>query len=695
MLRTAAAAGLGVIFPAAALGRDDAGQSAVLAYLSRLARSDGGYSWWEDQPQSHLTPTFAAVGCYRLLKHDPPDKDKLTRFIRDNHPFRIKKLERDLRVFEYQQIQSLLWLGEDVSAFRDVVLRWTKPAVYPKQYEQHGYPVFRLELTAFTCRRLLGLPLDDLAPQFFDYLMSRRRANGSFNNTPASDGGDGHVMNTWWGFEALRALGREVEKPEKIIAWLRDCQLPNGGFTYQPQASIGGVDDVAYTWAAVRALKQLQAAPANREACLRYLGSLANADGGFGDRPGWASNPMATYYALDALDVLAAALVTTKPTPRRDAALPADLQVFSIQIEAHGQGSPAEAVDLARALRIHLWGAKNAKPQWIKHAQALADRQKVPVTFFVANEEYGTWVNVPGMGTYSHTSDILAPAGSDFGPSLANKGAVSWPEFAKKRLAPLHKAEGRLVWQFGENEELTRIFLDESLQHGGFAAISTFHFGNPDFTNSEPFLQRYRHQLPFLALQDAHGSEPWWFADMTTGFRTLFLARAATWDDWLTALQRNWVAAIRHDAVSRFQTWMHGGSRAVLDFVRRHERDWRWWDNPKIQRPLVSIVAVRPSDEFEAARPDKGIMIRVRCAWQNTAQGFAKKPIAELVKLIVDGTVVAPKLVATKRPRGTDYVDYHHQFHLPEPAPGQHRVQAVIRTLETKEESSRAIEFTV
>ncbi len=182
---------------------------------------------------------------------------------------------------------------------------------------------------------------------------------------------------------------------------------------------------------------------------------------------------------------------------------------------------------------------------------------------------------------------------------------------------------------------------------------------------------------------------------MTTGFRTLFLARSATWDDWLTALRRNWVVAVRRDAVSRFQTWMHGGSREVLDFVRRHERDWRWWDNPTIQRPLVSIVAVRPSDEFEAARPDKGIMIRVRCAWENTAQGLPKKPIAELARLIVDGGVVTPKLVEKKRPRGAANVDYYHQFHLAEPSPGGHRVQAVVRTLETKEESSRFIEFTV
>ena len=58
-----------------------------------------------------------------------------------------------------------------------------------------------------------------------------------------------------------------------------------------------------YTWAAVRALALLGSAPADRDACVRYLWSLRNADGGFGDRPGTPSNPVATYYALDALAV--------------------------------------------------------------------------------------------------------------------------------------------------------------------------------------------------------------------------------------------------------------------------------------------------------------------------------------------------------------------------------------------------------
>jgi len=696
MLKTVAMAGVASAMPVPLFSQSPnkfPAAESVLRYLQSLARPDGGYTW-EDQEESHLTPTFAAIGCYHALRQAPPNQNRLAEFVRSHHPSRLKKLEQEHRVFDFQQVQSLVWLGEDASAFRDTVRSWKKPVAYLKQYEQHGYPVFQSEMAAFTCRALLGSPVDDLTPHFTDSLNARRRANGSFNNTPATDGGDGHVLNTWWGLQALRVLGRADEKKDETIAWLRSCQLPGGGFTFAPKPEFGGVDDAAYTWAAVRALRLLGAGPVNRDGCLAFLQSLANADGGFSDCPGWLSNPLATYYVLDALDTfgaLAELPARKAETVSRKPSLTADLKIFTIQLEAPGQGSPSDVVELARALRIHLWGAKNAKPEWLARAQLLADSQKVSVKFFVANEEYGSWVNVPGFGTYSHTSDIIAPAGGESGASLANKGVVSWPEFRERRLAPLVKAGGRLIWQFGENEELVRMFLDDSITRGGFAAISTFHFGNPDFTNSEPFLHRWRGQIPFVALQDAHGNEPWWWSDNLSGFRTVFLAQEPTWEVWLNALKQNWVVAIRHDAACGLKTWMHSGSRDVLDFVRACEREWRWWDNPEIARPLVTLAVLRPSDAFEAGCPDTGIALRLRCWWECTVQGVPKKPLVELMQVSLDGQRVEASVVEKKNERG-GVADYYHLVQLPELSPGNHAISVTVRKLETREEFHKTFE---
>jgi hypothetical protein len=344
-------------------------------------------------------------------------------------------------------------------------------------------------------------------------------------------------------------------------------------------------------------------------------------------------------------------------------------------------------------LKIHLWGAKNPRPGWLKKAQEIAERDKVPVTFFVADEEYGTWVDFPGMGTYSHTSDIIAPAGADIGPSLANAGTVTWEEYREKRLKPLEAAGGRVIWQFGENEELVRLLLDDSVDRGGFAAISTFHFGNPDFTNSEPFLKRYRGRLPFIALQDAHGTEPWWFSDMTTGFRTLFLAREATWEGWLEAMKNQWVVSVRKDGVTNGQLRLHGGSDEAVEFVKAHETDWRWWDNPEITRPMLSLVALRPEDGLEVGRPLKGVALRLRCAWMNTTQGQPKTPLVDFVALTVDGQQVMPEKVELRSGRGPGLSDVYYRWVDESGSSGGRTAQAVGTVRQTGEKIVRTIEF--
>ena len=74
LLKTLAVAGLGTTLPGLALGQTFAAPAQYrvwLRYLETLARPDGGYGW-DDQPHSHLTPTFAVIGSYRLLGQTPP-----------------------------------------------------------------------------------------------------------------------------------------------------------------------------------------------------------------------------------------------------------------------------------------------------------------------------------------------------------------------------------------------------------------------------------------------------------------------------------------------------------------------------------------------------------------------------------------------------------------------------------------------
>ena len=139
---------------------------------------------------------------------------------------------------------------------------------------------------------------------------------------------------------------------------------------------------------------------------------------------------------------------------------------------------------------------------------------------------------------------------------------------------------------------------------------------------------------------------------------------------------------------------MHSGSDDVLEFVRARESEWRWWDNPKIARPMVSIVAVSSTDTLEAARPESGSMLRVRCAWENTPQGLLKTPLAELIRLKVDGNVVQTTLVSPERQNGLRG-DHYHRWTIANLPPGKHAATADVRVLATKAEMSRTVEFSV
>src|SRR5439155_20385244 len=75
-LQVTSAAGMAAVLPATGKTQDrdiSAWRNALINYLQNLAQPDGGYAWAGQNP-SHLTPTFAVIGCYKLLGIVPPNK---------------------------------------------------------------------------------------------------------------------------------------------------------------------------------------------------------------------------------------------------------------------------------------------------------------------------------------------------------------------------------------------------------------------------------------------------------------------------------------------------------------------------------------------------------------------------------------------------------------------------------------------
>jgi hypothetical protein len=301
-------------------------------------------------------------------------------------------------------------------------------------------------------------------------------------------------MNTWWGLEALKALGEPAGGGNALVAWLEACQLPGGGFTWQPKPELAGVDDVAYTWAALRSLKALGGKPAWAGRCAAWLHSLRNPDGGYGDRPGRQSNPVATFQALDSLGVLG---MTPRPSQRNRCGEAAAGRIQRSSRDPRLGGSPLEAVDWRALVSPH--GART--PSRLDCAPA--GRHCARLVRFRRQRKYSYQRSRPEAPAIWPTWRRLG-----FGAPMADPAKpVPWHVFRDQRIGAVRKAGGVMIWQFNENEELTRVLLDEAVEMGTYAAVSQFHFGNENFLNTQPFLMRYQDVLPFVALQDAHTRE--------------------------------------------------------------------------------------------------------------------------------------------------------------------------------------------
>ena len=293
---------------------------------------------WMDQYDSYLTETYAAIGVFHLLGETIPDADAVEAYVRIAHPINgpnseTRKHWAQPKEFSCQEIQTLHWLGRPTDTFRKRVESWTTVSTYTPGYEAGANPVLRFEAQPALCRRLLGLSCEPISAAFKPYFALRRRDNGTYNTTPAADGSDGHLVNTYYALAALQAMG---EEPDRAVGgWVRNCQLPDGGFSWQPNAPVGNVSDLSYALAAARILAMLGQEPNDGPGLTRWLQSLANDDGGFSDRPGAPSSALATFQVLETCRLLDISLTAKRIAPTDNKTdIPAELRVYCIQFEA-------------------------------------------------------------------------------------------------------------------------------------------------------------------------------------------------------------------------------------------------------------------------------------------------------------------------------------------------------------------------
>jgi hypothetical protein len=401
-----------------------------------------------------------------------------------------------------------------------------------------------------------------------------------------------HIVATANAIFTLRALGLEVPNREACAAWLRSCQTPEGGFRWNPSNDAhSNKSDAWYTWCAVLALKELASQPRDREACIAWINSLQNADGGFGDRAGWASRLYSTYYAIHALDVLAgeAAKAIRRKTVEPDtSAIPeGTYSIFQAHLKSTTGG--AEMVEATRAMGFSFLGVKTNTPDGSKVTVEEARRyvqEKGHRLELVGNpENYGHKLEWLGGHPAHHVSNWLVPPAMTAeqrqrfnAADAAGRKGLPWSRFKAEVIAPALDIGTLFYPEMDYGMMNAYMVYDDGLdgRPGYNAVIGGLGWPVWDWIRFFPYRERWVGRLPIVVDGDAHG-------DLEKNLerldrqRLLYFAKDHGLAGFLDACQAGRTVCVIRRGADRSELVFYGAPAAVA-YARKHIGQWKWWE---------------------------------------------------------------------------------------------------------------------
>lgn len=444
---------------------------------------------------------------------------------------------------------------------------------------------------------LAGLEASNREPSerrpLIEYVQRRQAEAGGYCDVRASDGApngdESHIAHTMQAVAVLTLLKGTISRPDDIAAFVHSCRLSDGSYRWNSRSTLPGNDaDVYYTWAALRTLKLLNRQPEQVAATLAWLNSLQNADGGFGDRPGWRSRLYSTYYAVEAFALLNAdarsgIAVKRLAVPPVEAIADGDFRVFQAQFKMPVI-APGDLKSL-RARGFHLLALKSGKFADAEPLLATIREQQLPADVVLCPEAYPHRVKQLGGMVVNHVGNFtLDPRWSSEqraawqAADAAGGEGLPWSEYCDRVVRPL-EAIGSLVYPEQDYEmEYAYIAYDSNRStHRGYNAVLVgFNWAPFDFVRVFPWRERYTQRLTPISDVDAHGNLEKWSSHLDTT-RHLYIARGPTHADFQEAVAAGRVVCVVVDAPGVRSRVTYYGPDPAVEFVRRHIRDWQWW----------------------------------------------------------------------------------------------------------------------
>lgn len=280
-----------------------------------------------------------------------------------------------------------------------------------------------------------------------DYVLRRRTATGFTDG--AEFGAEPHIAHTMSAAQTLMMLEAQIPNPGIVCVFVHSCHDESGGYRWNPKVSLPGNEpDVYYTFCALKTLQSFGANLDEPQRTAAWLNSLQNADGGFGDRPGWKSRLESTYYAVTALSAITGSKITAKQLPKpKVTPIPADeFQIYQAQFKVP-KLKPEELAGLSKR-GLNLLGVKSYDFADVEKLLPTIESQKLPMDVVLCPEMYphrltqlGWALNHVGNFTLdarwnAEQRDVWNQA------DLAGRERAPWASYRDKVIAPVRKLGG-------------------------------------------------------------------------------------------------------------------------------------------------------------------------------------------------------------------------------------------------------------
>ena len=251
---------------------DLADREAIVKYIQERQNEDGGYTFCQGAG-SNAQDTYYATETLRKLDAQPRNVKRTITFMQslqhtDGSFDSVKVAYYVATVLSRLGAGLTKPISNFVESLRSLIGKFNNQEVYVEASSEFETLYYTVELLKKYGSLRNAIPLQKR-------LFEMQNSDGSFGDKRFS-----RIASTFYALKILKILGCDVRRLHGVLRWIRQCEVPSGGFTAEPKISPSFMvlEDTYY---GVMALKVLNESCRHPKETLELIARFQNPNGGF------------------------------------------------------------------------------------------------------------------------------------------------------------------------------------------------------------------------------------------------------------------------------------------------------------------------------------------------------------------------------------------------------------------------------